>query len=81
MHHLRLDLAGDFTESLGQAELFLESESCEIAHALRIEYTVQMIALVLHHPGVKILRLTFESAAVGIQAPETDSGVAGHDAA
>ena len=66
--NVRLRLAGDLTESLGQAEFFLEAESREIAHALRVEYAVEMIALVLHQPGVKIFRFTFEAATLGIVA-------------
>ena len=79
--NVRLRLAGDLTESLGQAEFFLEAESREIAHALRVEYAVEMIALVLHQPGVKIFRFTFEAATLGIVATIAYSTVARHDAA
>ena len=67
------------TEALAQAELVVESEGCEIAHALGVEDAVQMIAFVLHHPRVEILRLALEAAATGVEATIAYTSIAGHE--
>jgi hypothetical protein len=40
-----------------------------------------MIALVLHYPRVKVLRLALETAAIGIEAAIANAPIPGHDTA
>jgi len=77
----RLYLTGDFPKALGETEFFLESQGRQITHALRVQYAVQMIALVLHHAGMEVFRVALESLSTGIESAVAYAPISGHNAA
>src|SRR6266850_2948847 len=58
-----------------------EDEQPMIGHPLRVENPVEVIALVLHDPGVKALDLAVDDVALQVHPPIADAQVPGHDAA
>src|SRR6266404_4156101 len=58
-----------------------EDEQPEIGHPLRIENSVEMITLVLDHPGVKALDLAVDGLAVETERAIADAQVARNDTA
>src|SRR4051812_42423674 len=53
-------------------DLALEDQLRQILHALGIEDAVEMVALMLHHPGVKSLGRALDRLAVEPDAPVAD---------
>ena len=50
------------------------AELGQVAHAGRVEATDQVIALVLHHPGMKALSLALDRPPLQVQAGVADTG-------
>src|SRR3546814_14719611 len=60
------------------AQLLDEGELGQVGHALRIQHPVQMVAFMLHHPGMKIASLALDPRAVEAEAGIAYAGRAGH---
>src|SRR6185503_2034713 len=52
---------------LAREQRVVEAEAGEIADAHRIEHAVQMVDLVLHHAGVKVLHVALERVSVRVE--------------
>src|SRR5215468_2706075 len=67
--------AADRGRALGQtvAQFFGERQQAEIGHALRIEDSVEVIALVLHHAGMKSAGLALDAFALEPQSVIADA--------
>jgi hypothetical protein len=59
-------------------QLILEAEPAHIVDALGVKDAVEMIALMLHHPRVKILYLPFYGLSLCIETTVTNVPVARH---
>src|SRR5262245_18547539 len=62
------------------AQLFGERQQAEIGHALGIEDAVEVIALMLHHAGVKAAGLALDAFALQPESVIADAGPARHRA-
>ena len=58
-----------------------EAEAREVAHPHRVQLADQVVALVLHHAGVKAVGLARDRVAVGVETGVADAPVARHHAA
>src|SRR5262249_9798734 len=74
--------AADRRRALGQAvsQLLGERQQAEIGHALGIEEAVKVVALVLHHAGVKAAGLALDVFALQPESVIADAGPARHRA-
>src|SRR5579872_4458995 len=59
-------------------EYFLEAEVPQIAHALRVEDAVEVIDLVLHHPGVEGFHGAVDGCTLDVEAAIAQPLEAGH---
>jgi hypothetical protein len=69
------------TEGAALLKLLNETEVAEIADALWVQDTVEMVAFVLDNPGVEAFRLPIDRIAVGIKAPIADASNPGDQSA
>src|ERR1700674_4205844 len=59
----------------------IEAELSEVANPAGIEDSIQMVDLVLHHPGVKIFHAAIDGVSGGVETGIPQFAIPGHQAA